>query len=122
MATVTKVLFVCDEDNLRSPTGTAVYGSNTDLEVRSAGFGRYSSQRVSEDMLQWADIVFVMERRHRNRIHKAFPRIYAKKRIICLYIPDEFDYMDSVLVRLLTSRCSPYIDTPAGTVAETTDE
>ena len=50
-----------------------------------------------------------MEKRHRNIIHSKFKEIYLRKRIICLYIPDQFEFMDPELVQLLEERVTPYL-------------
>ena len=85
-----KVLFICMQNRLRSPTAEKVFSVYPRLEVRSAGLEAGSRVVVTRDLLEWADIIFVMERRQRNLIHKKFKDIYEKKRIICLYVPDEY--------------------------------
>ncbi len=42
-----------------------------------------------------------MEKAHRNKLSKKFRAHLGGKRVICLDIPDEYDYMDPVLVQLL---------------------
>jgi predicted protein tyrosine phosphatase len=59
---------------------------------------------VTPELLQWADIVFVVERAHRNRLSARFKPYLGKARVICLEIPDEYDFMDERLVRLLKSK------------------
>jgi len=100
----TKVLFVCDANRLRSPTAEAIFSRHPTLQVRSAGLSNEATVPLSLDLLEWADVIFVMERRHRNIIHSRFKDIYQRKRIICLYIPDEFEFMDPELVQLLEER------------------
>ena len=104
-----KVLFVCTQNRLRSPTAETVFSAYPRLEVRSAGIDAESRVRVDRELLEWADVVFVMERRQRNIIHKKFKDLYQKKRIICLYIPDEYDYMDPALIELLTENVTPHL-------------
>lgn len=104
-----KVLFVCMQNRLRSPTAEKVFSAYPRLDVRSAGLDEGSRVRVDRELLEWADLIFVMERRQRNLIHKKFKDIYEKKRIICLYIPDEYDYMDAQLVELLKAMVTPHL-------------
>ena len=104
-----KVLFVCDGNRLRSPTAERVFFQDPDLDVRSAGVFKDATVNVDLELLEWADIIFVMEKRQRNIIHKKFKDIYKRKRIICLYIPDEYKFMDPVLIELLKNRVSPHI-------------
>ena len=104
-----KVLFVCTQNRLRSPTAEKVFGARPRLEVRSAGTDKESKVQVERELLEWADIVFVMERRQRNIIHKKFKDLYQKRRIICLYIPDEYDYLDPALIELLKESVTPHL-------------
>ena len=48
---------------------------------------------ISNDNLCWADTIIVMERYHRNIIRKLYPAIYLNKKIVCLYIEDEYDFI-----------------------------
>jgi predicted protein tyrosine phosphatase len=104
-----KVLFVCMQNRLRSPTAERVFSDYPRLEVKSAGVDKDSTVPVSRELLEWADLVFVMEKRQRNAIHKKFKDLYQKKRIICLYIPDEYDYMDAVLIELLKESVTAHL-------------
>ncbi len=61
------------------------------------------------ELLEWADIIFVMEKRQRNIIHKKYKDIYDRKRIVCMYIPDDYDYMDPDLIQLLKERLPQYV-------------
>jgi predicted protein tyrosine phosphatase len=57
---------------------------------------------VSAELVEWADLIFVMERAHRNKLSKRFKPNLKKARVICLSTsPHEFEFMDPVLVRLL---------------------
>ena len=49
-----------------------------------------------------------MERMHRNKLAKNFRAQLKNKRMICLDIPDEFDYMDPTLIRLLEAKVGPF--------------
>lgn len=100
----TKVLFVCDANRLRSPTAEAIFSSHPNLEVKSAGLSREATVPLSHQLLEWADVIFIMEKKHRNIIHSRFKEIYQRKRIICLDISDEFGFMDPELVQLLEER------------------
>jgi predicted protein tyrosine phosphatase len=105
-----KVLFVCDANRLRSPTAESVFSGYPGIEVKSAGVGKEATVPVSPDLLEWADLIFVMEKRHRNIIQSKFKEIYQRKRIICLYIPDDFEFMDPELIGLLEEKVTPYLE------------
>lgn len=107
-----RVLFVCNQNRLRSPTAERIYARSPHLEVRSAGVDRDATVPITAELLGWADIVYVMEKRQRNIIHKRFLELYGTKRIVCLYIPDHYDYMDPNLIGLLMVKLVPYLGRP----------
>jgi len=108
-----KVLFVYTQNLLRSPTAEALYRGRLGLEVRSAGIALDARVPVTEELLQWAEIVFVMEERHRQYLPRHFySAIGGAKRIICLDVPDIYPYMDSELVLILTEKLRPYLGEP----------
>lgn len=96
-----RVLFLCNQNRLRSPTAERVFGADPGLEVRSAGVDPDAATEVTRELLEWADFVFVMEKRQRNMVRRRFPDLYQAKPIVCLYIPDHYDFMDPVLIALL---------------------
>ena len=96
-----RVLFVCSQNQLRSPTAEQVFSSWPGIEVSSAGLDNSANCPVTPELVQWADIIFVMEKAHRNKLSKKFRAHLKSQRVICLDIPDEYEYMDPRLVRLL---------------------
>lgn len=99
-----KLLFVCTINKMRSLTAEKVYEKDKRFAVKSAGTDSGAKNRINRELIVWADYVLVMERKHRNVIRKEFPDLYLSKRIICLYIPDEYDFMDEALIHLLKSK------------------
>ena len=104
MDTSKKVLFICEANKLRSPTAAALYADTPGIEAKSAGLATDAHVKLTEELLKWADQIFVMEKGQRNKIRKKFPLLYKQKRIICLYIEDEYEYMEDGLIRLLKHR------------------
>jgi predicted protein tyrosine phosphatase len=96
-----RILFVCSQNRLRSPTAEQVFSGRPGLEVTSAGLNNSATVPVSVELIEWADIIFVMEKSHRNKISKKFKLGLRNKRVICLDIPDDYDYMDPELVAVL---------------------
>ena len=103
-----RVLFICSQNRLRSPTAEQVFSNRAGFEVSSAGLNPDANTTVTPELLQWADVIFVMERSHRNKLSRKFRTHLNSKRIICLDIPDEFEFMDPALVRLLEAKASPF--------------
>ena len=103
------VLFVCTQNRMRSPTAEKVFRDYPGIEARSAGIGFTSENYVEEYLIKWADIVIVMEMRHRDYIQNKFRKAADDTHIICLGIPDEYNYMDYDLVDLLKERVTPFL-------------
>jgi predicted protein tyrosine phosphatase len=104
-----RVLFICTQNRLRSPTAEHVFASWPDIATDSAGLGNDADVPLSPEQIAWADIIFVMEKAHRNRLGQRFRRHLNGKRVICLDIPDEYEYMQPELVRLLQAKVGPYL-------------
>ncbi len=64
---------------------------------------------VSGDLIEWADIIFVMEKSHRDKVAKKFKELLVGKKLVCLDIPDEYDRMDPALVRLLEAGVAKHV-------------
>jgi predicted protein tyrosine phosphatase len=104
-----KVLFVCSQNRLRSPTAERVFSGRRNLEVASAGVNKGADVELSSELIEWADLIFVMEKVHRTRLSSKFRTFLKNKRIICLDIPDDYAYMDQALVTLLERKAGPFL-------------
>jgi predicted protein tyrosine phosphatase len=78
------------------------------MSTRSAGVSPKARIKVNEKMIDWADLIFVMEKRHRTILGEKFANL-AKEKIIVLEIPDEYQYMDDELIQLLKLSVEPYL-------------
>ena len=105
-----KILFVCSRNKWRSLTAEHLFEGVGGHTVRSAGTESGARVRVTEGLVGWADVIFVMEKKHYARIRERFAKSAATKNLICLHIPDEYEYMDDDLVNLLKSTVSEHID------------
>jgi predicted protein tyrosine phosphatase len=95
------ILFVCSRNQWRSPTGEQVWRKDARVNVRSGGTSPSARHTVSTDDIQWADVIFVMEDKHRSRLKAEFGRLLEHRAMYVLDIPDEYKYMDSELVDML---------------------
>ena len=93
-----KALFVCSRNRLRSPTAEAVFSTWPGVETDSAGLADDAEVVLSSEQIDWADIIFVMERSHRARLSRRFRKHLNGKRVICLDIPDDYAFMQPELV------------------------
>jgi predicted protein tyrosine phosphatase len=106
---VKRVLFVCSRNRLRSPTAETVFSSWPDIDVASAGLDHDADVPLSGELIDWADLIFVMERKHRTKLSKNFARHLRHQRIVCLDIPDDFEFMDPDLIELLKARVTRHL-------------
>ena len=104
-----KLLFVCSRNRLRSPTAEAIFSAFEGIEALSAGTSPDAEAPISADLIEWADLVFAMERVHKRRLQQKFrPQLRCKK-VVVLGIPDDYKYMEPDLVRILESAVEPYV-------------
>src|SRR6187402_3580218 len=96
-----KVLFICSKNQWRSPTAEAVWRKHPALSVRSAGTSSAARRKVSAEDIRWADVIFVMEEKHRSRLLAEFTVTIERKPLHVLDIPDDYQFMDPELVEQL---------------------
>jgi len=95
------LLFVCSRNRLRSPTAEQLFLGYDGIETDSAGLSADADVVLSADQVEWADVIFVMEKRHRA--------LLGGKRVICLDIADDYSFMQPELVAVLTRKVSPFL-------------
>lgn len=78
--------------------------------VKSAGTEQNARIRITEKLLTWAELIFVMEKRHKDRILEKFGTLPDGKELVVLEIPDDYGYMDSELIDMLNVAVAPYLD------------
>lgn len=104
------ILFVCSRNQWRSPTAEAIFKNSPKYQVKSAGTEESARIRLTEKLVNWADIIFVMEKKHKQRIRQKFGALLATKNIIVLDIPDEYQFMDPELIDSLKTSVLPYLE------------
>lgn len=80
-----KLLFLCSQNRLRSPTAETVFSEYEGFETDSAGLDRYAEVPVSTEAIAWADIIFVMEKFHKNKLSKNFQHCLKDKNYMFKY-------------------------------------
>ena len=103
------ILFICSKNKWRSRTAETIFSKSQNHTVFSAGTDHDARIKLTEKLLQKADMVFVMEKKHRDIIRQKFPEFSNPKEIIILNIPDEYQYMDEELIEILKTSVSGYI-------------
>ena len=103
------LLFVCSENKLRSATAEAVFSAYDGFSAVGCGTGANAVRRVSKGLVSQADIIFVMEQHHRDKIRKKYKGMISDRMVICLGIPDEYNFMQSELVHLLEATVAHFL-------------
>jgi len=107
-----KVLFVCAQNKIRSYTAEKMFSGLQGYQVRSRGIAKDARVKLTEGDIGWADVIFVMEKNHKNRIARDFGEKIAGKKIVCLFIEDIYDPMEDSLIEELRRKLAPYILLP----------
>ncbi len=102
-------LFICSQNRLRSPTAEQVFADWPGVETSSARLNHDAENPVAPELLIWTDTILVMQRAHRSKRSNKFKPYLKDKRIICLDIPDDFDFMDPDLIKLLKAKVPRYL-------------
>lgn len=97
------ILVVCGKNKKRSRTAEYIFKNDTRFHIRSAGISPKSERKISEKDLNWADLVFVMEKEQRSKIYELYKYLELPQ-IEILNIEDEYEFMDEELVEILTDR------------------
>jgi len=71
------------------------------LSVRSGGTSPNARRKVTADDIAWADVICVMEEKHKSRLKAEFGRLLDGGVIHVLDIPDDYKYMDPELIEQL---------------------
>lgn len=104
-----KILFVCSMNQWRSPTAEKVYADKPLLLTRSCGTNKKARKTVNSDDLKWADIVLVMEQKHRQRLMAEHSSEMRFKELHVLDIPDNYKFMDPELIEEIIAAVDPIL-------------
>jgi predicted protein tyrosine phosphatase len=99
-----KLLFVCSRNKRRSLTAEKIFELHDQYEVKSAGTSNGARVKITEGLIGWADVILVMEKRHKSLLQQNFGEILQTKQVIVLFIADEYEYMDEELIEILKQR------------------
>ena len=109
---IQKLLFVCSQNKLRSLTAEKLFEGIPGYQVRSVGTQPDARIVITEGHIGWADLVFVMEKSHLDRIRRKFPQALQGKRVVALHIRDDYEFMQPELIDELRSKLGPYVTFP----------
>ena len=104
------LLFVCSQNKLRSPTAESVFSGRPNISVRSAGVNNDAEIPISVEDIEWAQYIFVMEQTHKSKLRKRFKKHLNSQKLVCLGIPDNYEYMAPDLIQILEKSVGPFIE------------
>ena len=107
-----KLLFVCTENRMRSLTAEKMYEGFPGYEVKSAGTSTSARTPVTQEHIDWADVIFVMEPEHEQVLKEQFGEALEEKNVFCLNIPDIYCYMEPNLIDKLKAALNGDVDVP----------
>jgi predicted protein tyrosine phosphatase len=104
-----RILFICSQNKLRSPTAEQVFANYAGLECSSAGLNHDAENPVTGEALEWAQLIVVMEKAHQRRLAQRFAKHLAHARVVCLDIPDNYAFMQPELIARLKSKMARHL-------------
>ena len=96
---MSNLLFICSKNQWRSPTAELLFKGHQLHHARSAGTSDKARVKINQKLIDWADIVFVMEYKHRDIVKQQFA--LNGKQLIVLNIEDDYQFNDPELVEML---------------------
>jgi predicted protein tyrosine phosphatase len=104
------LLFICSGNVNRSPTAESLFSNSRFYEARSAGTDQDAVVRVSQEMIDWADFVFVMSEKEDGHLAFLESNFSVKdKPVFDLDIPDDYDRDDPELIGLLRNKIEGFM-------------
>jgi len=106
---LSNLVFICSKNQWRSPTAEALFKNHPVNKARSAGTSEKARIKVNEKLLLWADVIFVMERRHKQILAERFPSALAEKQVIIMEIEDDYRFGNGQLIEILRAKLWEYL-------------
>jgi predicted protein tyrosine phosphatase len=101
------LLFICSKNQWRSPTAELLFVGHHLHTTRSAGTRNKARIKLNQKLIDWADVVFVMEYKHRDIVKKQFA--LQRKPLIVLSIKDNYQFNDPKLVEILKTALADWL-------------
>ncbi|MDO8492570.1 MAG: phosphotyrosine protein phosphatase [bacterium] len=106
----THLLFICNSAIDRSPTAENLFKNSKKYLAKSAGTHSDATRPVTQRLLDWANIIFVMSEGTNKHITCLKNNFTVRgKRIYDLHVRDMYFKNDQRLIRLLIRRISKVI-------------
>jgi predicted protein tyrosine phosphatase len=104
---LSNLLFICSKNQWRSPTAEVLFKDHPIHNARSAGTSDKARIKVNQKLIDWADVIFFMESRHRDIVKQHFS--LALQKLVVLDIEDDYQFNDPELVEILKASLVQYL-------------
>lgn len=95
-----KLLFICEGNAQRSPTFEIWFKKNRpQYEVKSTGTAYGYPERMTSALLEWADVIYLMDLNQEMFMQRKFPEFVYKTKIIGC--SDQYSRESAELYRLI---------------------
>lgn len=83
------------------PRKGTIFAIGFGIHTRSAGTSKQAKHQVSAKDIVWADLIAVMEYKHKQALQEKFSKQLKHKAVIVLDIPGDYHYMNEELIEIL---------------------
>lgn len=104
---MSNLLFICSKNQWRSPTAELLFKNHAVHQARSAGTSEKARVKVNQKMIDWADVILVMERKHQQILKQRFD--LTDKQIVVLDIEDSYQLNDPELINIFSISLHDYL-------------
>jgi len=106
---LSNLLFICSKNQWRSPTAELLFKNHALHQARSAGTSDKARIKVNGKLIAWADVIFVMERKHSQTLKRQFSAELCNKPLLILDIEDNYQFSDEELIGILRISLADYL-------------
>jgi predicted protein tyrosine phosphatase len=106
---LSNLLFICRKNQWRSPTAEMLFKNHPIHQARSAGTSEKARIKMNQKLIDWADVVFVMESKHKELLKQRFTFSIVQKQLIVLDIEDNYRFADTELIEILKNTLVEYL-------------
>jgi len=101
-----RFLFVCKANLDRSPCAESLFKNHPNIQARSCGFYVEQGTEINQKLINWADIIFLMDSENQRLFFKKFK---TDKEIIVLSVDNHFCRNDPELEKILKIKLGDYL-------------
>ena len=106
-----KLLFICTANLQRSPTAEKLFADCPDIETKSAGTNALHGMQVTQEIIDWADMTFVMSEAKEGHLTYLKEHFSLEgKQVHDLDIPDVYMVHSKELKQALIEKVSKYVE------------